>query len=107
MGRDASGGKPDVFVAISRDAGATFGPPVRVNAIEGEARLGGELPPRVAVVSPRRGPAAIPELVVVYGAKTPTTEIKMAQIHRWRAHVRIPAPTVSRPPPPAIAAGTR
>jgi hypothetical protein len=42
-------GKTDVFVAISRDAGRTFQTPVQVNAVAGEARLGGELPPRVAL----------------------------------------------------------
>ena len=47
-------GKTDVFLAVSRDGGSTFGSPVQVNAIAGEARLGGELPPRVALVSRRR-----------------------------------------------------
>ena len=46
-------GKTDVFVAVSHDSGQTFGAPVQVNTIPGEARLGGELPPRVAVTSGR------------------------------------------------------
>lgn len=41
-------GKADVFVSVSRDGGSTFGPPVQVNQVVGEARLGGEFPPRVA-----------------------------------------------------------
>ena len=41
-------GKADVFSAISRDGGVTFGSPVRVNAVAGEARVSGEIAPRVA-----------------------------------------------------------
>jgi hypothetical protein len=40
----------DVFVAISRDTGRTFGAPVRVNDVPGQARVSGEFPPRVALV---------------------------------------------------------
>ncbi len=43
-------GKTDVFVAVSRDSGASFGKAVQVNTLAGEARLGGELPPRVALM---------------------------------------------------------
>ena len=42
-------GGADVYVAVSRDAGQSFGAPVRVNTVSGAARLGGELPPRVAL----------------------------------------------------------
>jgi hypothetical protein len=42
------GGKTDVLVATSADGGRTFGAPVRVNADRGTARVGGEMPPRVA-----------------------------------------------------------
>ena len=45
--------KTDVFLAVSHDSGQTFGAPVQVNTIPGEARLGGELPPRVAVTAGR------------------------------------------------------
>src|SRR5262245_15768189 len=46
----ASGaGKTDVFVAVSTDSGRNFGAPVQVNTVAGEARLGGELPPRMAL----------------------------------------------------------
>ena len=71
------GGKTDVFVAIGRDSGSTFGAPVRVNAIEGEARLGGELPPRVTLV--RRRGASIPEIVVMWTTRGEATEIKLAR----------------------------
>jgi hypothetical protein len=46
-GATTAEGRTDVFLATSRDAGATFGPPLRVNRLDGEARLGGELPPLV------------------------------------------------------------
>jgi hypothetical protein len=41
----------DVYAAVSRDGGRTFGAPVRVNAAPGEAALGGERAPRVAIVA--------------------------------------------------------
>ena len=69
--------KTDVFLAVSRDGGGTFGPPVRVNRVAGEARLGGELPPRVALTA-RRG-AAVPEVVVLWTAAGGTTAIKIAR----------------------------
>jgi hypothetical protein len=56
----------DVYAAVSRDAGRTFGPPVRVNDIPGDARINSELPPRVALV-PKSG--GIPELVVVWSTR--------------------------------------
>ena len=69
-------GKTDVFVAISEDDGRTFSTPRQVNVIAGEARLGGEMPPRVAW-SARGG--APPELVVLWTARGATTEIKLAR----------------------------
>jgi hypothetical protein len=69
-------GKNDVFVSVSRDAGATFAPPVQVNAIAGEASLGGERPPRVALT--RRPGAADPDIVVLWTAKGTRTEIREA-----------------------------
>lgn len=56
----------DIFAAVSRDGGATFSAPVQVNAVAGEARVSGEEPPRVALVS-RTG--ALPEIVVVWTAR--------------------------------------
>ena len=54
----AAAGKGDVMIAVSRDGGLTFATPVRVNAIEGEARISGEIAPRVALL--RASPAPIP-----------------------------------------------
>ena len=74
----ASGaGKADVFLAVSRDGGSTFGSPIQVNATAGEARLGGELPPRVALV--RRQGSVVPEIVVLWTARADTTSIKVAR----------------------------
>ena len=46
-----AGGATDVYSAVSRDAGATFSVPVRVNSTPGDARLNGEQPPRVALIA--------------------------------------------------------
>ena len=72
-------GRGDVFVAVSRDGGTSFGPPVQVNAVPGEARLGGEFPPRVALTSAAKG--AEPEIVVLWVARGATPEIKSARSH--------------------------
>lgn len=61
---DASGA--DVFVSVSRDGGARFGTPVRVNATPGDSRVGGEQPPRVALVERKGG---TPDIAVVWTAK--------------------------------------
>lgn len=60
----------DLFVAVSRDGGLTFAPPVQVNGVAGEARVSGENPARVALV-PRKGRE--PELVVVWTARSGST----------------------------------
>ncbi|HTK28506.1 MAG TPA: sialidase family protein [Vicinamibacterales bacterium] len=60
-------GATDVFAAVSRDAGRSFGAPVRVNDVDGDARVNGEQPPRVALVA-RRG-AAAPSILVVWTTK--------------------------------------
>ena len=57
----------DIYAAASRDGGVTFSAPVRVNAVAGEARVNGELPPRVALVP---GKGATPSVVVVWTAKS-------------------------------------
>ncbi len=68
----------DVYVALSRDGGATFAAPVRVNRVAGETRVNGELPPRVAVHVPPG--ATRPEVVVVWNAKGEDgTAIKLAR----------------------------
>ena len=69
-------GGADVYVAVSRDAGRSFGSPVRVNTVSGAARLGGELPPRVALTPMDPGE---PSIVVVWGAKAGTTDIRISQ----------------------------
>jgi hypothetical protein len=61
-------GATDVFAAVSRDGGRAFAPPVRVNQIDGDARLNGEQPPHVALV-PRAGRE--PAIVVVWTTKGP------------------------------------
>jgi hypothetical protein len=49
-----SGAATDVYAAFSRDAGASFDAPVRVNSVAGDARVSGEQAPRVAVSSAAR-----------------------------------------------------
>jgi hypothetical protein len=48
-GASTPAGATDGYASISGDGGRTFGPPVRVNDVDGDARLNGEQPPRVAV----------------------------------------------------------
>ena len=62
---DANG--MDVYAATSTDGGAHFGPPMRVNAKAYDARVGGEQPPRVALVPLLKAPT--PEVVVVWTTK--------------------------------------
>jgi hypothetical protein len=66
-GASMTGGM-DVFSAVSRDGGATFSAPVRVNATAFDARVGGEQPPLVSL-SARRG--APPVISVVWNARRP------------------------------------
>jgi len=73
----SAGGKADVFVAVSRDGGTTFGSAVRVNTVPGEARLNGEMPPRVALGSSNG--SSLPEIVVLWTARGAATEIKAAR----------------------------
>ena len=59
-------GTTDVFSAVSRDGARSFGSPVRVNDVAGDARVSGEQPPRVAL-SPRA--SGDPSIVVVWTTK--------------------------------------
>jgi hypothetical protein len=59
-------GATDVYVSVSRDGGREFGVPVRVNDVDGDASVGGEQPPHVALV-PRANRE--PSIVVVWTAK--------------------------------------
>jgi hypothetical protein len=65
-GASTSDGVTDVFAAVSRNAGQTFGSPVRVNDVAGDARLNGEQPPQVGLV---RRPGRDPEIIVVWTSK--------------------------------------
>lgn len=56
----------DLYLAMSRDGGRTFGAPVQVNQAAGQARVSGEQPPRVALV-PRTNGAV--DVVVVWTVK--------------------------------------
>jgi hypothetical protein len=62
----AGGGAADVYAAVSRDAGLTFTSPVRVNDVAGDARVGGEQPPRVTLIPRSR---ADPSIVIVWTTK--------------------------------------
>lgn len=75
-------GKTDVFVAVSRDRGRTFGKPVQVNTVAGEARLGGELPPRVAIVARQKGDA---EVAVLWTTRVQTGETRVTEIKTARS----------------------
>jgi hypothetical protein len=70
-------GRADVFVATSKNGGESFGPPVRVNSVLGEARLGGEFPPRVAVTP--GGSGTRPEIAVLWVARGAGTEVKTSR----------------------------
>ncbi|MGH9139811.1 MAG: sialidase family protein [Vicinamibacterales bacterium] len=65
-GATQASGVTDVFAAVSRDGGRRFAAPVRVNDVDGDARLNGEQPPHVALV-PRAGHG--PAIVVVWTTK--------------------------------------
>jgi hypothetical protein len=67
----------DIFAATSRDEGATFGAPVRVNTLAGDGRVGGEIPPRVALHLPAG--ATQPEVVVAWNARDQGTGVKIAR----------------------------
>jgi hypothetical protein len=73
----ASTGATDVFAALSRDGGRTFGSPVRVNDVTGDARVTGEQPPRVSLV---HQPDGAPRMTIVWTAKGPSgTTLEQAQ----------------------------
>jgi hypothetical protein len=65
----AADGPTDIFSAVSEDAGVTFSAPVRVNATPGDARVGGEQPPRVSVVGGSMSHAGHPSVVIVWTSK--------------------------------------
>jgi hypothetical protein len=59
-------GTTDIYAAISRDGGSTFGAAVRVNGTPGDAHVNGEQPPRIAISSRTDAPPAI---IVVWTSK--------------------------------------
>src|SRR5262245_11294311 len=59
-------GTTDIYAAVSRDSGATFAAPVRVNSKPGDARVNGEQPLRVAI---RTRLHASREIVAVWTSK--------------------------------------
>jgi hypothetical protein len=69
--------RTDVFTAVSRDGGLTFSRPVQVNVEAGEARLGGEMPPRIALA--RRSGAGDPEIVVLWTARGDSTALRTSR----------------------------
>jgi hypothetical protein len=59
------------YAAVSGDGGLTFGAPVRVNDVEGDARVAGEQPPRVALGD---------EIVVAWVSRlTGTSRVRLAK----------------------------
>jgi hypothetical protein len=76
-------GGGDVFVSVSRDAARSFAEPVRVDARIGEARLGGELPPRVALGPARSGDT--PAIHVTWGARASLRESALTEIRTARS----------------------
>jgi len=69
-------GRWNIYAAISRNGGASFSPAIRVNRVEGDARVNGEIAPRIALVSRTR--QADPDVVVAWNAKGSTTAIRVA-----------------------------
>ncbi len=65
-GVDSKAGGTDIYAAISRDGGRSFGAERRVNQAPGDASVSGEQPPRMALI-PRAGRE--PSIVVVWAAK--------------------------------------
>ena len=69
-------GKGDVYLATSRDGGRSWDTPVMVNAVAGDARVSGEIPPRVAL---RPITGAAPEIAVTWNARDGGTAIRTAR----------------------------
>jgi len=65
-GATTADGATSIYAATSRDAGATFGSPTRVDDGSGQANVSGEQPPRVTLV---RRPGRDPAIVIVWTAK--------------------------------------
>ena len=74
----SAGGKDggDVFSATSADGGRTFSAPAQVNRTRGEARVSGEIAPRVSMSARASQP---PVITVTWNAKDGGTQIKTAR----------------------------
>jgi hypothetical protein len=72
----SASGKGDVYIATSRDGGTSFDAPVRVNATAGDARVSGEIAPRVSLRKVAGGP---PEIAVTWNARDTGTAIRTAR----------------------------
>jgi hypothetical protein len=90
----------DIYLAMSRDGGRTFGAPTRVNQVPGDARLSGEQPPRVALV-PRAGRE--PSIVVVWTSRA-QAGTRLVSAHSTDAGRSF---TTAAPLPGSEAAGNR
>jgi hypothetical protein len=75
-GVSTEGDGADVYAAVSSNGGATFAAPVRVTAERGEARLGAERPPVVAVVPAGGG---TPGVAVLWTAGRGNSTLKLAR----------------------------
>ena len=99
-------GSTDIYAAVSRDAGVTFGPPTRVNSTIGDARINGEQPPRVAVRV--TAPASDPVVTVLWTSKGASGTTLLTGASPTMAASRSCAPRLSKAPMrPATAAGRR
>jgi hypothetical protein len=67
----------DVFLAVSRDGGRSFAAPVRVNSIAGDARISGEIAPRVALAV--KTGELNPLITVTWNAKDTIAQIRTAR----------------------------
>ena len=70
-------GAGDIYLAVSRDGGRQFDAPVKVNAAAGEARISGEIAPRVALSNGID--ANTPEIAVLWNAKQDGTAIRVSR----------------------------
>ena len=73
----AASGKGDIFLSVSRNGGTSFSAPVRVNSVAGDARISGEIAPRVALMA--RADAADPLIAVTWNARGATTAVRTAR----------------------------
>jgi hypothetical protein len=96
----ATSDSTDVYLAVSRDTGRTFGAPVRVNDIAGDARINSEFPPRLALVP---GKGTDPDMVVVWSTRRgDSTRIQWARSSDAGATF-----TAATPVPGSVAKGSR